>query len=225
MHLHFMRTLISSCLLVAGISIASCLEAQSTLALGDSINGQLERQSSDSLIITLRDGDLARLTVRHQLGLRVDVMKPNRSLLKSLIPAAAEGIHSVGFAAEGGGRYAIVVTNTGDSSARYTVGFKERISLDERTRPASWRDSLHSPTIEGIRKAIVTGDASTEEFWKTVARIGTPIVEPADGKYDLSRFSGVVRTTRETFTSTRRTKYRMVAINPFIESVKVTSGI
>jgi enterochelin esterase-like enzyme len=186
-HLHGMRAhIITFCL--ATCYLAGSLKAQAALSLGDSTSRQLDRQSSDSVFVALRDGDYAKVVVAHPLGLRVDVLRPNGSLLRSFNPATEDGVLPVTFAAEGEGRYAVVVTNTREAASRYGMAFKERVSLDERMRPAPWRDPLASPTIERMRKAIDAGNVSTAEFWKTIEQPGTPVVEPMDSRYDLVTF-------------------------------------
>src|SRR5262249_2908932 len=66
--------------------------------------------------------------------------------------------------------------------------FKERVSLEERLRPAAWSDEVSSPTIEAIRRQVESGNLNTTDFWSKVASTGTPLVEPADAAHDLVTF-------------------------------------
>ena len=187
--LHGMGTRFPGRSLLVLCSLAGALEAraQFSLARGDSTTRRVTAQSTDSLFVALVDGDYARLVVSHPKGLGIHVVRPNGSTLKSFVEASMEGAHPVAFAAEGAGRYVVVVHNTRDAALPYDVAFRERLSLDERTRPVPWRDSLSSPTIERVRRAI-EGHASTTEFWQTIAATGTPLVEPYDARYDLVTF-------------------------------------
>jgi enterochelin esterase family protein len=163
-------------------------DAQTTLSAGDSTARQINPRSIDSIYVDLRDGDYARFTVSNPPGFTVDVFKPDRSILKSFITIEDKGTNDVSFGAEGGGRYIVVIKNTTDSAREYRVAFSERAALDERMRPLAWRDSLSSPIIERIRKAIESGNTNTGEFWKAIEKTGTPIVEPKDSNYDLVTF-------------------------------------
>ena len=144
---------------------AGPLRAQATLSVGDSTRRRIEPHSGDSLYVTLRDGDYAKLIVSHPAGLSVDVVRPSGSELRSVIEPSDQGVHPVSFVAEGAGRYAVVVTNTRDTASLYSVAFKERRPIDEWMRPATWRDTLSSPTITRIRKAIEAGNANTAALW------------------------------------------------------------
>ena len=59
-------------------------------------------------------------------------------------------------------------------------------SLHAQAAPG--RDTLSSQTIERIRKKIEAGNTNTDEFWKSIEKTGTPLVEPADSRYDLVTF-------------------------------------
>ncbi|HUQ21242.1 MAG TPA: enterochelin esterase domain-containing protein, partial [Gemmatimonadaceae bacterium] len=183
-----MRNHVFKFLLLAVCSFTGSLEAQTTLTLGDSASRKIEPKSTDSLFIVLRDGDYAKLIVSHETGLNVDVARPGGFRLGPFIDASEDGADPVTFAAEGAGKYAVVVTNMRETASQYAIAFKERLSLEERMRAVPWTDPQPSPTIERIRKAIEAGNANTAEFWKTIEKTGTPLVEPADSKYDLVTF-------------------------------------
>src|SRR4051812_27779912 len=190
-HLRDMRThIFDRSLLAALCCLAGAPEtqAQGSIALGDSTSRQIKAKSTDSVFVALKDGDYAKLVVSHPRGLGVDVVRPNGSTLKSYVEASMEGVHTVAFAAEGAGRWGVILRNTRDEAVRYGITFQERLPLDDRTRPLPWSDPLASPAIVRIRKAIEAGNANTAEFWRTVAQTGTPLVEPHDASYDLVTF-------------------------------------
>jgi len=189
MHFHCMRNHCRTFSVLALLAFAPCVEAQIVLAEGDSALRRIGRLASDSVYVDLIDGDFAKLSVSHPTGLAVFVVKPDRSLLKSFIPGPTRaGTHPVLFAAEGAGRWAVVLTNTRDTAVQYSIRFTEHRSLDERTRPIAWRDTLKSPTVEKIRRVIESGNSNTTDFWREIQQTGTPIVEPADSRYDLVTF-------------------------------------
>lgn len=183
MRTHILISVFATC------CVGTSLEAQITLSPGDSSSRRKQPHAVDSVYVNLRDGDYAKVIVTHPTGFAVDIAKPDGSILKPYITESDSGADPVMFAAEAGaGKYAVVVSNSLDSALQYNIAFKERVSLDERMRPAPWRDELPSPTIERIRKQIEAGNTNTDEFWKTIETTGTPLIESADSKYDLVTF-------------------------------------
>ena len=166
--------------------VAASVRAQSTVAAGDSGTRRIEGHSADSVFLVLRDGDYAKLSLAHHTGLAASVLRPDGSTLR---PAdELEGEDDIEFVAEGAGRYAVVVRNDSGAAAQYSIVFRERLSLDERTAPAVWRDPVPSPRIEALRRQIDSGNTISASFWSAVANEGTPLVEPLDARYDLVTF-------------------------------------
>ncbi|HKA57564.1 MAG TPA: alpha/beta hydrolase-fold protein [Gemmatimonadales bacterium] len=165
--------------------IAAAARAQSTLAVGDSGTRRIARHSADSVLLDLRDGDYAKLTITHHTGLAASVLRPDGL---PLLPAAPLEEDDIEFVAEGNGRHAVVIRNDADTAAQYDITFRQRLSLDERTRPLPWRDEVPSPRIAALRRQIDSGNTNTASFWSTVAKEGTPLVEPLDARYDLVTF-------------------------------------
>jgi enterochelin esterase-like enzyme len=179
-----------SLLFLAISFIAGQARAQSTISRGDSVTRRVASHSVDSaIVVKLQDGDYARLMVTHPTGIAINVITPNGSRVGPLIsPDDREGTDAVAFVAEGAGSYSVAVANDGAVVVPYTVAFVERLSLDDRTRPGSWRDDVSSPRIQAIRRQIDSGRASTADFWSAVAKEGTPLVEPLNANYDLVTF-------------------------------------
>jgi enterochelin esterase-like enzyme len=174
-------------LLLATSGIPSSVRAQPTISLRDSVARQLSPRLVDSIVVALRDGDYARMSVVHATGLAVNVTRPNGSAIRPFITPTAKGPSSIAFVAEGTGQYTVVVRNESETDAQYSIAFKELVSLDDRTR-ISWRDEFPSPRIEAIRKQVQDGNTSTVSFWADVAKDGTPLVEQYDARYDLVTF-------------------------------------
>ena len=128
------------------------------------------------------------LAVTHPKGLAVNVVRPNGSLVRPFIEPDMEGVDPVVFVAEGTGQYVVIFSNDGDAVVQYSIAFRERLSLDERTRTVPPRDAVSSPRIEAIRRQIDSGNTSTASFWDAVAKEGTPLFEPFDARYELVTF-------------------------------------
>ncbi len=178
-------------LLLLGISFnAGLARAQSTISPGDSVTRRIAPHLVDSaIVLTLRDGDYARLLLTHPTGVAINVIRPNVSRVGPLIsPDDPEGTDAVAFVAEGAGPYALAVTNDGAVVVPYTVAFAERLSLDDRTRPAPLREEVSSPRIQVIRRQVDSARTNTADFWAAIAKEGTPLVEPLDANYDLVTF-------------------------------------
>src|SRR5262245_57690320 len=158
------------------------------VAPGDSISRRIARTTTDTVRVTLRDGDFARFAMTHPPGLDVRVIRPSGAELRLFARPDMSGVTPIYFVAEGGGSYAIAARNTGDSAVAYGLKFTERSSLDDRTRPAPPQDALQSPRIEALRQRAQSGDTATTRFWSELAAEGTAIVEPFDPRYDLVTF-------------------------------------
>lgn len=183
------------CAAAACLFMSSMSSAQSIVA-GDSLTRRVAPRAIDSVRVALRDGDYARLTIAHPLGLDVRVIRPGGEELRLFALPSMKGLTPIAFVAEGAGSYTVTAKNTGEALAEYGLKFVERASLDERTRPAPIPDALTGPRIEALRRRVQSGDTSTTQFWSQLAAEGTPIVEPLDAKYDLVTF--VWRTQNDT---------------------------
>jgi enterochelin esterase-like enzyme len=181
-------------LLAASCGTASAAAAQSSrskpmISAGDSIARRIAAHSAESVFVALRDGDYAGFTVTHPTGLAVSAIRPSGARLRQFWTSAqAADVDPIAFVAEGPGDYAITVVNEGNAAADYSIVFRARVSLDDRTRAAPWRDEVSSPTIEAIRRQVDSGNTNTANFWSRVAKEGTPLVEPLDAGYDLVTF-------------------------------------
>jgi enterochelin esterase-like enzyme len=175
------------CAAVVCLFMSSTSSAQSIIA-GDSLTRRVAPRAIDSVRVALRDGDYARLTIAHPLGLDVRVIRPSGEELRLFALPSMKGLTPIAFVAEGAGSYTVTAKNTGEALTEYGLKFDERASLDERTRPASIPDGLTSPRIDGLRRRVQSGETSTAQFWSQLAVEGTPIVEPLDATYDLVTF-------------------------------------
>jgi len=188
--------------------MSSVAGAQS-VATGDSVARRVAPNATDSVRLALRDGDYARLTIAHPLGLDVRVLRPGGDYLRLFATPDVKGSTPIAFIAEGAGDYIIAAKNTGEALVQYGLKFVERMSLDERTRPAPVADAYTSPRIEALRRRVEGGDTSTAQFWSQLGAEGTPIVEPLDAKYDLVTF--VWRTQYDTRSVHLRAPFVLVA--------------
>jgi enterochelin esterase family protein len=176
-------------LILSALGIAGHASAQSAISPGDSITRRIAPQSAESLFVTLLDGDYVELLVMHPAGLTMSVIRPGGDRLRPFItPDDEKGVDPIQFVAEGAGRYAVVVGNSGHDSLQYGIAFRQRLSLDERTPAVQKHDAVSSPRIEAMRRQIESGNANTADFWNAVAKEGTPIVEPFDTNYDRVTF-------------------------------------
>ncbi|HEX6597741.1 MAG TPA: alpha/beta hydrolase-fold protein [Gemmatimonadaceae bacterium] len=200
MRFHWKRVAGTGLALLAVCGPARPARAQATLAPGDSITQRIDGHAGHSVFLALRDGDYADIRITHPSGLSLTVLRPDGTWLRPVIIPTLQGVHPITFVAEGGGRYALAVANEGDSVARYSLVFRQRLSLDERTGAVAWQDPVSSPRIETIRRRVTSGNRDTEPFWNEVAAQGTPLVEPFDATYDLVTFLWRARSdTRNVF--------------------------
>jgi len=204
---------------------AGSAAGQSTISIGDSVTRSIAAQSAESLFVVVRDGDYVKLAITHPTGMTINVMKPGGSVLRQFITPDEQGLQSIAFVAEGAGRYAIAVINAGTARAQYGIVFRERVSLDERTRVVPTPDAAVSPRMEAIRRQLDSGKTGTSDFWEAVKKEGTPFVEPLDSGYDLVTFLWRQEGETKNVTLLRRsTCPRRIHIT-FIASAAPTSGI
>jgi len=81
---------------------------------------------------------------------------------------------------------------------KYTLTLTDKLSLDDRLKPAPRQDKYASPAIEALRQQLVHGEKNTDAFWQERARAGTPIVEPVDNDSQRTLVTFVWRGTHET---------------------------
>jgi enterochelin esterase family protein len=185
----FRRRYMRAGFLLLGVTgLAGRTSAQSTISLGDSVSRNVAGHAIDRVIVPLADGDYASFAVTHPKGLAVTVVGPNGSLVRSFIEPDMHGINATAFVAEGAGQYAVTVKNDGDAGAQYSIVFRKRLSLDERTRAVAPPDAASSSRMESIRRQVDSGNTSTASFWDAVAKEGTPLFEPLDPNYELVTF-------------------------------------
>jgi hypothetical protein len=135
-------------LILSALGIAGHASAQSAISPGDSITRRIAPQSAESLFVTLLDGDYVELLVMHPAGLTMSVIRPGGDRLRPFItPDDEKGVDPIQFVAEGAGRYAVVVGNSGHDSLQYGIAFRQRLSLDERTPAVQKHDAVSSPRI------------------------------------------------------------------------------
>ena len=175
--------------LAVALLLALDAHAQQPLAASNPIARSLGPGKAAAFTIALKDGDYVEGAATGQRGLEVTVQNPDGSVLRRFTTRARGGT-PFAFAAEGGGRSTVVVTNASDSAISFQVVVEKITPLAERLAPEAWVDSLKSPRIETLRTQINSGDTNTDRFWREIAALGTPLVEPfgTDGKYYLVTF-------------------------------------
>src|SRR4029078_71329 len=167
--------------------LATPLSAQSKISSGDSVTREVAGQSTEKLFIELQDADYVKMDVAHPSGFRINVLKPDGSVLRAFITPDLKGSHPIAFVAEGAGQYSIAVTNSTSSAAKYEILFRQTVSVDERTRSDTTAEIL-SPRVEAIRQRLDSGKTTTAQIWDAIKKEGTPVVERYDTLYDLVTF-------------------------------------
>src|SRR5262245_51133211 len=175
--------------LVLAVLFTLDADAQQPLSVSSPTTRSIGAGKADSFTIALKDGDYVEASATGHRGLEVTVQNPDGSVLRRFT-TTPRGVTPFAFAAEGGGRSTVVVTNASDSTASVTVVVHKITSLAERLAPEAWVDSLRSPRIEAMRTLIASGNANTDSLWNEIAAQGTPLIEPfgSDGKYYLVTF-------------------------------------
>jgi enterochelin esterase-like enzyme len=169
--------------------LSAATAAQGPLAINQPIERWIVLGTSHSYSIALDAGDYVAGSIEQQgMGVFAAVFLPDGTKLRGL-PGPREGKRDFAFIAEVAGTYRLELRgptsaelaqsfNPAATNGRYTVKLTERISLEDRLKPAARQDKYTSPAIEALRQQLARGEKSTEAFWKERAASGTPIVEP-----------------------------------------------
>ena len=167
------------------------------LALHRTVTRDIAPGSQQSFSLHLNPADYVDASITQQAGIVVVVYLPDNSVLRTFPAVASDDKQSFAFAAEGGGDYKIELT-AGNKPAHYELRIDAITGLDERLKGEPWTDPNPSPRIDGLRQEVASGNHDTTAFWKEVATVGTPLVEPygKDRKYQLVTF--LWRATYET---------------------------
>jgi enterochelin esterase family protein len=183
-----MKTLI---VLAFAAFVAHSADAQDALTVKHAASGVLEPGKTVSVVISLDDGAVARLTLTHQGRVDLVVSYPDGTRLRRLTAPQRETTRSVPIVADGGGgEYRIDATNPGRDTARFELVVREIASLTDRLKPDPWIDSVVSPRIQALRHEIESGRTNTDAFWSEAREHGTPLVErfDSDTAYQLVTF-------------------------------------
>jgi enterochelin esterase-like enzyme len=164
--------------------------AQQKLLPSESVARTIEPGKTDSLSVSLNDGDYASASLVQRGKVNLMILSPDGSVLRRREGPPGDAKISIAFAAEGGGLYSIKITNPGEQPARYEFLLEKIVALDERLRPVPSQDPLSSPRIQALKSQITSGLKNTEAFWKEITARGTPLIEPfgSDGKYHFVTF-------------------------------------
>ena len=167
------------------------------LSLHQPVTSDIAPRSTQLFSLHLNPADYVDASITQQGRVGVVVYLPDNSVLRTFPAAASDGKQSFAFATEGGGDYKLELT-AGDKPAHYELRIDAITGLDERLKAEPWVDPNPSPRIDALRREIASGNRDTTAFWKEVANMGTPLVEPyeKDRKYQLVTF--VWRATYET---------------------------
>jgi len=167
------------------------------LALHRTVTRDIAPGSKQLFLLHLNPADYVDASITQQAGVDVVVYLPDNSVLRTFPAVASDGKQSFAFAAEGGGDYKLELTAE-DKPAHYELRIEAITGIDERLKGELWADPNPSPRIDALRQEITSGNHDTTVFWKEVATMGTPLVEPygKDRKYQLVTF--LWRATYET---------------------------
>jgi enterochelin esterase family protein len=172
--------------------------AQQKLVPNDNVIRTIEAGKSDSFSLPLNDGDYVTASLEQNARVDTTVALPDGSLLRRYEGASGSAKNSFSFAAEGGGLYSIKITNPGQRAAKYELRLEKILSLESRLVPDLWKDPNTSPRLQALKSQIASGQKNTDSFWKEVAAVGTPLIDPfpSDDRYHLVTF--LWRSTYET---------------------------
>jgi enterochelin esterase-like enzyme len=169
--------------------LSAATAAQGPLAINQPIERWIVLGTSHSYSIALDAGDYVAGSIEQQgMGVFAAVFLPDGTKLRGL-PGPREGKRDFAFIAEVAGTYRLELRgptsaelaqsfNPAATNGRYTVKLTERISLEDRLKPAALQDRYTSPAIEALRQQLVRGEKRTDAFWNERAAAGTPILEP-----------------------------------------------
>src|SRR6266576_2219384 len=150
--------------------IAQQVVAQQKLVPNETVARTIEPGKTDSLSVSLNDGDYAGASIAQHGKVNFVISYPDGSVLRRGEGPSGDAKNS--FAAEGGGLYSIKITNPGEQPAKYELRLEKIVPLDERLRPALWEDPTPSPRIQALMSQISSGKKNTEAFWREIAARG-----------------------------------------------------
>src|SRR6266576_6498703 len=157
--------------------IAQQVVAQQKLVPNETVARTIEPGKTDSLSVSLNDGDYAGASIAQHGKVNFVISYPDGSVLRRGEGPSGDAKNSFAFAAEGGGLYSIKITNPGEQPAKYELRLEKIVPLDQRLRPAPWEDPTPSPRIQALKSQIASGQKNPEVFWKEIAARGTPLAE------------------------------------------------
>jgi enterochelin esterase-like enzyme len=173
------------------LSCAAVVAAQEPLEINQTAEHDIFPGAAQSYTIELRAGDYVAGSIE-QKGLAVfaAVYLPDGSRMRGL-SGPREGKRDVAFIAETSGTYRLElrgptpaeIAQSGVPPAdkgAYTLKLTEKLSLDDRLKPAPRQDKYMSPTIGALRKQLQRGEKKTDAFWQARAQAGMPLVEPVE---------------------------------------------
>jgi enterochelin esterase family protein len=176
------------------VSIGVCLSliqgvsAQEPLAVNRTVSRSIAAGAADKYSIPLNDGDTVAVSFGRHGGVNLFILNPDGSVMRRLLAAESDAENTFAFAAEGSGVYSIKIENPDQKAASYELLLPKIVSLNDRFRTEPWSDPIPSPRIQALRRQITSGQANLEGFWKQVAALGTPLVEPLNDHYQLVTF-------------------------------------
>lgn len=155
------------------------------------LKGEIAAGVTRRLYVQCGAADYLGAAVTRQGAVNIAILAPDGVLLRRFRSPGVDGVRRIGFAAEAAGRYTIELTNPSSNAAGFEIRLDRITSLDERLTPAPPTEPYPSPAIAALRKEIASDPpGATGRFWKTIARDGSPLVEPygSGGKYHLVTF-------------------------------------
>jgi len=173
------------------ISCAAATAQETPLAINEAVEREVAVGTTRSYAIVLEAGDYVAGSIEQQgMPVYAAVYLADGTRLRGL-PGPREGKRDFAFIAEVPGRYRLELrgptpaelsqSNTpAATSGKYRLRLAEKLSFDDRLKPAARQDKYLSPTIESLRQLLARGETSTDAFWQARAAAGTPIVEADD---------------------------------------------
>ena len=156
--------------------------ADTELEINKPASGTISVGGLELYTLHMNAGDLAEVSVSvHAANLLLNVFDPAGKRLRGFElddPGSA-----VRVLADGGGTYRLELKlAAGSGAGSYAVTETKIVPLSDRTLPTAAATKIESPRILALSASVARGEPdAAASFWKELAKIGAPLIEPAPG--------------------------------------------